>query len=92
MIIVDCRFHHLEKVKNALSLVAYPVQWIADSPLRFIDFLEKTAFSYQGLMAENKQLKEIQLFPSVHLQKLLALESENKRLRELLQSYPEANQ
>lgn len=92
MIVVDYRFHYLDSVKQFLSLVAYPVQWFADSPLRLVDFLGQSAFSYNSLNAENKKLKEEKFLQDARLQKLLALESENKRLRELLQSYPEARQ
>lgn len=92
MIVLDYRFHQLDRFKNALSLATYPVQWVADSPIRLVNFLEQTAFSYQGLMAENRHLKASQMFQEARLQTLLALEAENKRLRVLLQSYPQATQ
>lgn len=70
--------------------MAYPVQWLADSPFRAMHFFEDHIINYRSLMAENKRLKEMQFKQNVYLQKYAALEAENLRLRTLLQSFSPA--
>jgi rod shape-determining protein MreC len=91
---VDYRYHSPEVtfVRNYLSIAAYPIQWIADSPTRLLGFFDDYIFTQQGLVKENQQLKETQFLQNARIQKYQALEAENNRLRTLLQSSARTNE
>ena len=86
---------HQEYVAGArsiLSLVAVPFQYIADSPITAAGNLANYFQTRHKLQKENTALKAEKLDMSLRLQKLESLESENSRLRELLQSSAQVGQ
>ena len=86
LMLLDHREQHLTKVRQGLSLVVYPVRVLVDLPFRAWASLRTTFADREALIAENEQLKHERLNTEFRLQRLAALESENARLRELLDS------
>lgn len=83
---VDHRQHHLEGIRAGLSVVVYPLQALVDLPFSVGGWASETLAARTTLLQENRELREQQLALQFKLQKLEALESENQRLRSLLQS------
>jgi rod shape-determining protein MreC len=84
----DYRYQQLKILRDYLSLVIYPIQWLVDAPVRFTSTLQQYTQTYQQLVAENQQLRHEQLLQNARTQKFMSLEAENVRLRSLLQSSP----
>jgi len=82
----DHRQHHLEKVRAVASVVIYPVQWLVNLPFAGIEWLTETLSTHTALLEENSSLHEQNTLLKVQLQKYAALENENMRLREFLES------
>lgn len=83
---LDHRQHHLESIRDGLTVVLAPLQYIADLPAIAVDWSAETLASRNSIEAENRALKAEHLQLKLRLQKLDALMAENARLRELLQS------
>ena len=89
---VDHRWKHLDAVRNTLSYLLYPVEYIVDLPIRLYYWGEENLSSHQNLLNENRQLRDLQLQTRVQLQKLDILEKENERLRRLLSATPKTTE
>jgi len=83
---LDHRQHTLEGIRSALSVVVYPMQYLVNLPFALADWSSESLSSHATLLQENRALHAKQLELEFKLQKLAALESENRRLRALLQS------
>lgn len=92
LIILDYRQNHLESLRDALSVVAYPLQLIVNLPRTAGTWLDESLASRQTLQAESTSLRAQNLLLNVRLQKLATLETENMRLRELLDSSVKINE
>jgi rod shape-determining protein MreC len=86
LMILDHRDQHLERVREGLSVIVYPVRMLVDMPFRAWANVRTNFASRESLVAENERLKRDRLNAEFRLQRLAALESENARLRELLDS------
>ena len=86
MMTVDHRQGHLEKVRSALSVFVYPLQYAANLPVTFTDWVSEAFVTRASLMEENARLRDEQLVLSSKVQKVEILKAENERLREMLQS------
>jgi len=86
LMILDHRDQHVERVREALSVVVYPLRLVVDLPFRGWDAIRTNFATREALVAENEQLKRDRLNSEFRLQRLAALETENARLRELLDS------
>ncbi|HZF28315.1 MAG TPA: rod shape-determining protein MreC [Gammaproteobacteria bacterium] len=86
LMVLDQRDQHLSRVRGALNLVVYPVRVVVDFPFSAWSSLRTTFAARGSLIAENEQLKRERLNSEFRLQRLAALEMENARLRELLDS------
>ncbi len=86
LMVVDHRQHHLETVRSVLSVVIYPLQFTADLPLSASRWISDTFSTRNRLQEENRELRKQNLLLRAQQQKLLALETENMRLRDLLDS------
>lgn len=86
LMVVDHREQHLVEVRQGLSLVVYPVRVLVDFPFRAWSSIRTTFAARDKLIAENEQMKRDRLNAEFRLQRLAALEMENARLRELLDS------
>ena len=83
---LDHRFHYLKEIRAVVSVIVYPVQYIVNFPVSAGEWAGESFSSRESLMAEVTTLKTQQLLYDVKLQKLAALQSENMRLRQLLDS------
>ena len=86
MMTVDHRQGHLEKVRSALSVFVYPLQYIANLPVAVTNWASEALTTRTRLMEENALLRDEQLVLSSKIQKFEILQAENERLREMLQS------
>jgi rod shape-determining protein MreC len=86
LMLLDHRDQHLVRVRQALSIVVYPVRALVDLPFRTWQSLGDTFAERDALIAENRQFRRERLETESRLQRLAALEAENARLRELLDS------
>jgi rod shape-determining protein MreC len=86
LMLLDQREHHLARVRQALSVVVYPVRVLVDLPFSAWRATQTTFADRETLIAENESLKRERLNAEFRLQRLAALEMENARLRELLDS------
>ncbi|HED19541.1 MAG TPA: rod shape-determining protein MreC [Gammaproteobacteria bacterium] len=83
---IDHRQHHLESVRAALSVLVYPLQWVVDLPHTSSEWFRESLSTRRELQEDNASLRTQQLVLNTELQKLEALEAENRRLRALLDS------
>jgi rod shape-determining protein MreC len=86
LMLLDQRDQHLQRVRQALSVVVYPVRVLVDFPFSSWQSVRSSFSQRETLIAENEQLKRERLEAEFRLQRLAALEMENARLRELLDS------
>jgi len=86
LMLLDHRAGHLARVRQGLSLVVYPIRVLVDLPFNAWDAASGSLQERQALLAENERLRREQLQAGFRLQRLAALETENARLRELLDS------
>lgn len=85
---LDHRFHHLDSVRAGLSLVISPLQYVLGAPGALGGWFGQLFETRESLQEENAALKSQHLLQEARLQKMAALETENMRLRELLDSSP----
>lgn len=85
---LDHQRGHLQTVRQALSVAAYPIRVIVDLPSRAFLWAGDALSTRRSLQEDNAQLREEQLEARVRLQRLETLQAENDRLRALLESRP----
>jgi rod shape-determining protein MreC len=83
---VDHRQHHLNALRSGLSVVVYPLQVLVDLPSAAAHWASENLLTRSALQDENQRLRSRALLLEMRLQKFHALEAENTRLRELLNS------
>jgi len=86
LMMLDRREQHLLKVREALSVVVYPVRVAVDFPFSAWHSARDTFAARDTLIAENREFRRERLETESRLQRLEALERENERLRALLDS------
>ncbi|MEE9570854.1 MAG: rod shape-determining protein MreC [Gammaproteobacteria bacterium] len=86
LMILDHREAHLSRIRQAFSVVVYPIQLVVDLPFTGWRWATRSLSNQTSLLEENAQLKRERLDVSVRLQRLAALEAENNRLRAMLDS------
>lgn len=83
---VDHRQHHLDTLRSGLSILVYPIQFLIDLPSTTRTWMQESFATRRTLQEENARLHAQHLLLQARLQKFEALEAENLRLRELLDS------
>jgi rod shape-determining protein MreC len=86
LMVVDHRFSLVKDVRSALSVVVYPIQYAVNFPLTAGGWMSESFTTRETLQQELDSLKSTHLLNAARLQKLAALETENQRLRQLLDS------
>lgn len=86
LMMVDHRWNHLERVRSALSVVIYPLQYVVSLPFHTSDWLSDLSSTREELFSDRERLQKENLELQARLQKFEALETENVRLRGLLDS------
>ncbi|HOL64735.1 MAG TPA: rod shape-determining protein MreC [Accumulibacter sp.] len=85
LLIADARFQTLEMLRQGLSLFTHPVQNLAHLPGQVVEQVSSYFVSLARLQEENAQLKRTRLENVSSLLRTKQLESENQRLRKLLE-------
>lgn len=83
---VDHRERHLESIRAGLSMALYPLHYLVSLPAMAGNWASEALATRTHLVRENDRLRTEHLLLEARLQKYSALESENVRLRDLLQS------
>ena len=86
LIAFDLHTNKLKPLRDALSVLVYPIQYVVAGPSRLFNNTIESLGSYQDLLTENNELKLQHLINNAKLLKFAALEKENIRLRSLLDS------
>jgi rod shape-determining protein MreC len=86
LIVADHRYHHLDSLRAALAVVVYPLQLLADLPVRMALGAQGRLADEGQLRAQNEALRRENLVLNARLQQLGSMEAENMRLRDLLGS------
>tara|TARA_B100000029_G_scaffold445655_1_gene466265 strand:+ start:234 stop:1073 length:840 start_codon:yes stop_codon:yes gene_type:complete len=79
------------KLRSYLSASLYPLQYLVNAPMNLQKTLSKNLLDREAVINENKKLKEENLNLKSQIQQVYKLESENKRLYELMDSKPKTN-
>lgn len=86
LIVSDAHLHVLGRVRQQLSVLLYPLQWLATTPFALIKdgsyFLTRQA----ELLKENQQLNDDKLAASLQAMQIAQLKAENAQLSELMQA------
>jgi rod shape-determining protein MreC len=84
LLYADVRFHYMERMRQAVAVVIYPLHLLADLPgataTRIGDFFVSQVF----LKQENERLTQENFLSAGQVQTQLSLLAENRHLRELL--------
>ena len=86
LILAGQRFGWLNTAHSKLTVIAAPFYWLTDLPGKGMEWAEQTFRTRETLTKDNEQLRAETLLLRAKVQKLAALEAENVRLRELLNS------
>jgi rod shape-determining protein MreC len=86
LLVLDHRFHHLQQLRSALAFLTYPLLYLADLPFTTSRWFNETTSSRQTLLEQNRILRGENLRLRAELQKYESLQSENMRLRDLVDS------
>lgn len=86
MMTLDHRQQHLHTVHDGLSLLVAPIEYLVDLPSSLGRWVNERLSNRQQLMEENSRLHAQNLLMQARSLKNADLESENRRLRELLDS------
>lgn len=84
--LLDHRFNLLSEVRATVAVVVYPIQYAVNFPVSAGEWMDESFSSRESLLAEITTLKTQQTVLNARLQKMAALETENIRLRQLLDS------
>ena len=85
LLVADLRFRYLEVMRNALSVVTYPLQMAASTPADVVRNASRYFGTLIDVQLENADLRRHQLGAGERLLRFEHLEQENAHLRELLQ-------
>lgn len=88
MMMADAHFKYLGTLRQSVSVLIYPIQKLANSPLELFDHVSSFFVSQALLQSDNRTLKQQQLIHSAQLLRLQALQAENSQLRKLLVLQP----
>jgi rod shape-determining protein MreC len=86
LMVADHKGHHLERIRDALSILLYPVQAAAGIPSAIGSGVASFFTSKNKLEEANAVLREEQALMQARLQQFDSLEQENQRLRQMLGS------
>lgn len=93
LLISDARYQYLDGIRQAVAVLAYPLQRAAIAPTAMLRRVSEFFVTQSALRNEYARLSEQQLQNGAILQKYRALAAENAHLRELLamrQQFPES--
>lgn len=86
IMVLDHNNEHLITVRRIMSAAVHPIRLIIDAPFSLGHWIGDSAATHDELMDENRLLKKQNLIQNARLQRYVALEAENTRLRTLFDS------
>lgn len=86
LMMYDHRSNQTEKLRNSLTTAVAPLQFSVSRPIEVVEWVKSSFSSHQELALENTNLKSQLLMQKAEMQKIIALQKENKQLRALLRS------
>ena len=86
LMVLDHRNQHLVEVRKDLAAMLHPVQLLVSAPANISRQLSESIASRNNLIDENRRLRQEELALKARMLRMTALESENARLRALLES------
>ncbi len=86
LLFVDVRYQTLGLVRSGVSALLYPIQLIAQTPMKLWDSTTEYFQSVSVMQRDNEQLKRQHLVDMRSLHQLQTLQSENKQLRKLMKA------
>jgi len=81
---LDHRNHYMDGVRSTIAVVVYPLQFLVSFPMTAGNWLSENMVSRETLLEENQKLKSQNTLLKAQMQKYIAIEVENMRLRNLL--------
>ena len=85
----DSRDSYTKTLRSYLSVLAYPITYVSNLPKNTLEGLSVSLSDRSSIIDENRKLKEENIQLKSDLQQVYKLDAENKRLYELLGSYPD---
>jgi rod shape-determining protein MreC len=86
LLIADNQFNLFSSVRVYLNSIVSPIQYVADAPQKLFSTFSENIMTRQALVDRNQQLEKDNLHLKADRLLLGQLQSENKQLRELLNS------
>ncbi|MFP4062160.1 MAG: rod shape-determining protein MreC [Halochromatium sp.] len=86
LMFADARDRHLSWVRSTLAVAVYPIHWLASRPSQLARALDNRLTTEADLRERNALLEQENLALKGRMQRFLALQAENSRLRDLLGS------
>lgn len=86
LLIADQRSDYLDAVRKTIGAAIYPLRMTVDAPISLWRWVEENTASRNDLLMELSRLRTERLITQARLQRYAALESENARLRAMLEA------
>ena len=74
LIYSDTHNGFISRVRNQLTVLSYPVQWLVDAPIRLVSWVGHSVTFQQKLIQQNAKLRANELLLQSKLQKVLVLQ------------------
>ncbi len=84
MMLIDHRTQQLERLRNILQTVVYPIMFVSSIPREVIYGVTGSMERSENLQTNNESLRQENLLLRSRLKKLHSLEADNRRLKRLL--------
>lgn len=84
VLVADARFNYLSVLRQVAAVIVYPIQRVATAPASIMRRAAEFFVTHSSLRADNARLTGENLANAASLQQLMALQAENRQLRELL--------
>jgi len=84
MMLIDHRTQQLERFRNILQTVVYPIMFVSTLPREVIQGITGSMERSENLQTDNESLRQENLLLRSRLKKLHSLEADNLRLKRLL--------
>ena len=91
LLIADSQFNLFSSARVYLNSIVSPIQYVADAPQKMFSALSESIMTRQALVERNQQLEKDNLHLKADRLLIGHLQSENKQLRELLNSKKQFN-
>lgn len=84
VLVADARFNYLSVLRQVAAVIVYPIQRVATAPASIMRRAAEFFVTHSSLRTDNARLTGENLTNAASLQQLMALQAENRQLRELL--------